>query len=261
MKYLLTLLFALSGVVCFAEEHPQKQDSLSVDEVRTQSGVDPTRITSRIGFSTWLYDKQANNAQINNRFSVSYGVNDWSFQVRTDIVSVNTEPGGKFTTGIGNLKFGILNSFYTRGQHALAASLDFVSPIASRSISTAAGLGSSFYSTISLTYSYTITPSVMFAVQPQYSFSLATAQGVPHQNSMLVRFYFAKFTSSGFYFVLEPRPTYDFTNKQFDMIVSPIIGKALGAGYNLVVLAEIPCRKEVIEKTGVLYLVGVNRTF
>ena len=41
MKYFLTLLLLLPAFASFAQE---PEEHLSLDEVRTQSGVDPTRI-------------------------------------------------------------------------------------------------------------------------------------------------------------------------------------------------------------------------
>ena len=71
MKYFLTLLLLLPAFASFAQE---PEEHLSLDEVRTQSGVDPTRIISKIGFSTWYFDKEAGNAQVNNRLSASFGL-------------------------------------------------------------------------------------------------------------------------------------------------------------------------------------------
>ena len=72
----------------------------------------PTRIISKIGFSTWYFDKEAGNAQVNNRISATFGVDDWAFNVRMDLVSINNVPGRRgFVTGAGNMKVNILNSF------------------------------------------------------------------------------------------------------------------------------------------------------
>ena len=78
---------------------------------------------------------------------------------------------------------------------------------------------------------------------------------------LTVRTFIAKFWDSGFFAVFEPRPMYDFTSRRFDMILSPIVGKALGGGYTLTFLAEIPVREESLHNVGALFLVGVKRTF
>ena len=149
MKYFLTLLLLLPAFASFAQE---PEEHLSLDEVRTQSGVDPTRIISKIGFSTWYFDKEAGNAQVNNRISATFGVDDWAFNVRMDLVSINNVPGRRgFVTGAGNMKVNILNSFYNNGRHALAASVDLAFPTASQAIDAAAGLNGYFYLTPALT--------------------------------------------------------------------------------------------------------------
>ena len=105
-------MLLLPAFASFAQE---PEEHLSLDEVRTQSGVDPTRIISKIGFSTWYFDKEAGNAQVNNRISATFGVDDWAFNVRMDLVSINNVPGRRgFVTGAGNMKVNILNSFYIR---------------------------------------------------------------------------------------------------------------------------------------------------
>ena len=97
---------AFAPVAAFASFAQEPEEHLSLDEVRTQSGVDPTRIISKIGFSTWYFDKEAGNAQVNNRISATFGVDDWAFNVRMDLVSINNVPGrrGFFVTGAGNMK-------------------------------------------------------------------------------------------------------------------------------------------------------------
>lgn len=260
MKYFLTLLLLLPAFASFAQE---PEEHLSLEEVRTQSGVDPTRIISKIGFSTWYFDKEAGNAQVNNRISATFGVDDWAFNVRMDLVSINNVPGRRgFVTGAGNMKVNILNSFYNNGRHALAASVDLAFPTASQAIDAAAGLNGYFYLTPALTYSYTINQGLMVAAQPQYSFALAKGEAdYPAMSLLTVRMFIAKFWDSGLFAVFEPRPMYDFTRDRFDLILSPIVGKALGGGYTLTFLAEIPVRKESLHNVGALFLIGVKRTF
>ena len=220
-------MLLLPAFASFAQE---PEEHLSLDEVRTQSGVDPTRIISKIGFSTWYFDKEAGNAQVNNRISATFGVDDWAFNVRMDLVSINNVPGRRgFVTGAGNMKVNILNSFYNNGRHALAASVDLAFPTASQAIDAAAGLNGYFYLTPALTYSYTINQGLMVAAQPQYSFALAKGEAdYPAMSLLTVRMFIAKFWDSGLFAVFEPRPMYDFTRDRFDLILSPIVGKALG---------------------------------
>lgn len=265
MKHLFALTFLLlaaAAIPCHAAE-PEEDAPETVDEVRTQSGVDPTRVTSKLGFSTWIYDREANNMLINNRVGLTSGIGNWSFNIRLDMVSLNTLPGRNgYVSGIGNLKTTILNAFYNDGRHALAASIGLSFPTASQIIDDAAGLNSYFSMTPALTYTYTINPSLILALQPQYAFSLSKGEEYfPDMSVFTMRIFIAKFWDSGMFFVFEPRPIYDFYNKQFDMILSPIVGRTLGGGYTLSFLAEIPVKERSLHKTGVLYLLGISKTF
>lgn len=264
MKQLLTILFLLSAWVSFGqsvqkEENPPEE---SIDELRTQSGVDPTRISSRVGYSYMFIDKQSVGAQINNRIVAALGINNWSFQVKTDVVTTNLAPGGRWTSGLGDLRFSMLNAFYVKGKSAWASSLEFGIPTASQSIAQYAGMGTYFYATQSVTYSYTITPSLMLAVQPQYTFSITKpSKDFPDLSTLTLRVFLAYFAKSGFFFVLETRPVYDFGTKNFDVVLGPIIGKSLGAGYNLVFLSDIPTNKANLHSKGAIYQLGITKTF
>jgi hypothetical protein len=50
-------------------------------------------------------------------------------------------------------------------------------------------------------------------------------------------------------------------NDNFDLIISPIIGKALGGGFNFIALAEFPTKKATYETRGALYQFGFNKSF
>ena len=254
------VVLAISVSVVLAEEPEQH---MSVEEVRTQSGVDPTRVASKLGFSTWFYDKEAGNVQINNRIGLTSGIGNWSFTLRLDMVSVNNVPGRSgFVSGIGNVRTTILNTFYIEGRHALAASVGFAFPTASQSVGSVTGLNNYFAVTPALTYAYTINPSLILALQPQYSFALGRGNSsLPDMNDIVVRMFVAKFWDTGMFFVFEPRPIYSFSTRRFDVILSPIVGRALDGGYTLSFLAEIPTRGTMVRNLGVLYLLGISKTF
>jgi hypothetical protein len=78
---------------------------------------------------------------------------------------------------------------------------------------------------------------------------------------LTIRSFLAKFTETGYFFVFEPRPIFDFGNDNFDLILSPIIGKSLGAGFNLIGLAEFPLTNNYRENRGILYQFGFNKNF
>jgi hypothetical protein len=256
MKKELILVFALISIcsMLFAQN---ETDSVSLEKLRRESGVDPTRVQSRGGYTFLIYDQEGAAGQINNRISLNLGVNRWNFSMKYDVVTRTTgEPGSGFSTGMGDIKFSVLNAFFVKGKHALAGAAEFSMP------SGKPGFGSQYFSvTPSLTYSYTINPSLFFAVQPQYTFELMKDPAYPSLSVITVRAFLAKFTNNGYFFVFEPRPIFDLTNESFDLILSPIIGKSLGGGFNLIVLAEFPTNETTIKNRGNLYQFGFNKNF
>lgn len=234
-----------------------KTDSLKLEKIRAESGVDPTRVMSRVGYTVLVYDKTGSAGQINNRLSVNVGVNRWSFSGKYDaVMTTPVNPGEGFQAGFGDLKFSVLNAFYVKGNNALAGSVEFSMPTGKP------GIGSQYFTaTPSLTYSYTINPTLFLAFQPQYTFALMKDPLYPEISVLTIRAFLAKFTKQGYFFVIEPRPIIDFENKSADLILSPIIGKALGGGFNFIMLAEFPTKSSSYETKGALYQFGFNKSF
>lgn len=63
------------------------------------------------------------------------------------------------------------------------------------------------------------------------------------------------------FYVMETRPVIDFENDNFGLILSPILGKSLGAGFNLICLMEVPTKNATIDSRGILYPLGFNKNF
>jgi hypothetical protein len=234
-----------------------QSDSIAIDKLRTESGVDPTRVNSRVGYSVLYFDKANNASSISNKLNIILGVNRWSFSVKPEITSMHTgKPGAGFETGFSDLKFSILNAFFIKGKHSLAGSVEFNFPFGKQ------GFGSQYFSaTPAITYSYTINTSLFLAVQPQYSFAIAKDVLMPDLSVLTNRIFLAKFTKTGMFYVFEPRTIFDFENNSFDCILSPIIGKSLGAGFNLIGLMEIPTNQSTVNNRGILYQIGFNKNF
>lgn len=230
-------------------------DSTAVEKLRTESGVDPTRINSRLGYSLQFLNQAGDRSQMVNKASLILGVNRWSFSIKPEIVTLHSGiPGSGFQTGFGDFRFSVLNAFYVKDKLAMAGSVEFVTPTGKL------GFGTQYFTaTPSLTFSYTFNPTLFLAVQPQYTFALAKDALYPDLNVATMRIFLAKFTKTGYFFVFEPRSIYDFENEQFDVVLSPIIGKALGGGFNLVGLMEFPARKTTRDLRGVLFQVGFNK--
>jgi len=235
----------------------QVQDSTKLETLRTQSGVDPTRVVTKLAYSIWYFDKSDENVQINNRLNYTVGINRWSIALKPEIITKNnTASGGNFVTKAGDIRFSVLNAFYIKGKHALAAAAEFTLPTGS------IGFGSQYFSvTPSLTYSYTINQKLFLAIQPQYALDLANPANFPDLSTFILRTFIAKFTDTGWFYVFEPRIINDFTNKNFDVIVSPIVGKSLGGGFNLTGLFELPIKKETRDNRGLLIQFGITKNF
>jgi len=138
----------------------------------------------------------------------------------------------------------------------MAASVEFNLPFGKQEF------GSQYFSaTPAITYAYTINTSLFLAIQPQYSFDIAKDELYPDLSVLTIRSFIAKFTKAGFFYVFEPRLIFDFENNNFDLILSPIMGKSLGAGFNIIGLMEIPTKQSTIETRGVLYQIGFNKNF
>lgn len=234
-----------------------QSDTTNLSQLRTESGVDPTRVVTKLVYSIWYYDRSDNRAQINNRVNFTVGVNRWSFALKPEWITRNDRnPGQAFETKAGDLRFSVLNAFFVKAQHALAGAAEFTLPTGAQ------GFGAQYFSVNpSLTYSYTLDPSLFVAFQPQYAFHLSKAGTNPDLSVLTIRTFVAKFFSSGWFLVFEPRLVQDFSNDAFDLILSPIAGKSLGGGFNLTSVVEIPTRSATRDNRGLLVQFGITKNF
>lgn len=235
----------------------KNEDSVSLEKIRRESGVDPTRVQSRAGYSILFQDQKEDASTISNKLNLNLGIGRWALQVKTEVVTkTGTIPGSGFQSGVGDMRLNILNAFYVKGKHALAANAEFSVPVGGTRY------GSGYFSvTPAVTYSYTIQPSLVFAVQPQYTMDIAKDPLFPKLSVITIRSFLAKFTQSGYFFVVEPRPIFDLENEKTDFILSPILGKSLGAGFNLIFLAEFAFTENRRNTAGNFYQFGFNKNF
>lgn len=245
------LIMAVFSTFIFAQEESD------LEKLRTQSGVDPTRVATRVSYTLLIQNPDGNAGQITNRIGVNIGVDRWSFSAKYEAMSKTTGiPGSGFESSFNDVKFSILNAFFVEGSHAIAGAVEFSVPFGKP------GFGSQYFTMMPiLTYSYTINPSLFLAFQPQYIFDLMKDPIYPELSVLTIRSFLAKFWESGYFVVFEPRPVYDFTNENFDLIISPILGKALGGGFNLIFLAEFPTKKSTFDSKGPVYQFGFNKSF
>lgn len=255
MRKILTLIATILATSAFA------QTDESIEKLRTQSGIDPTRVPKGVCYHVTYYDRDGDLAEINNRLMFNLGIKKWSFQLKSDFITTNNFADGLFRTGYGDLKFNIQNVLYAKGRNAIAGSVEFGFPTASHSISGAANIAKHFTAMPTFTWSHTLTPSFIVVMQPQYLFNMAKNLNTSDISLLTVRIFVAKFTKAGYFFVFEPRPMYDFKNDNFDLILSPIIGKALGRGYNMLLLGEVPTKSSTYNSRGLMIKVGINANF
>lgn len=145
----------------------QSKDSTNLETLRTQSGVDPTRVVTKLVYSIWYYDRSDNRSQINNRLNFTVGVDRWSFGLKPEIVTINNGlPNEGFKTNLGDIRFSVLNAFYVKDKHALAAAAEFTLPTGDP------GFGMQYFSVNpSFTYSYTISSSLFLLYNPNIFFN------------------------------------------------------------------------------------------
>lgn len=234
-----------------------EEDSLKIEKLRSESGVDPTRVMTRVGYSIIANNPKGPAAVVGNRLSMNVGIGRWSISGKFEIGSkVGEQPGTGFVTGLNDFKFSILNAFLVSGKHAMAGAVEFALPTGKP------GIGLQYFSaTPSITYSYTIKPTLIFAVQPQYTFDLMKDELYPDLGVVTVRAFLAYFSSAGYFIVFEPRPIFDLENKKTDWVISPVFGKALGNGFNLITLVEIALTDNLKTNRGSLFQLGFNKNF
>jgi hypothetical protein len=249
---LLAILFILAGSTLHGQT-----DSLALEKIRKESGVDPTKIQSRVGYSFQAYDRTGTSGQINNKLSLTLGVGKWSLGLKYEAISkTSTFPEKGFKSGFGDIRFSTLNAFYVHGKHALAASAEFSMPTAKPGFGTQQATLSP-----SLTYAYTISSSLILAVQPQYLFSMMKGNDQKSISVVTIRSFLAYFDRSGYFLVFEPRPVFDFGNGLNYIVLSPIAGKSIGGGFNLLLIMEYPMNAQIRQNSGVLYQFGFNKNF
>jgi hypothetical protein len=83
----------------------------------------------------------------------------------------------------------------------------------------------------------------------------------PYLSVITVREFLAHFSKSGYFIVFEQRPLIDLENRITDWVVSHIVEKAIGRGFNLIGLAEIVLTEYLRKVCGPLFQVRFNKNF
>lgn len=256
MRLLLLLVCSIVPIALMAQADTTGQ-AADLEEQRAQSGVDPTRVLSRASFSQNMTDPSGDAVSFATRLRYTMGFGRWSVGMRQEFISRHSgEPGTGFPTGRGDLRLSLLNAFHVKGRVALAASADIDLPTGSTGFSKEAAVV-----TAGVTFSYTIKPTLIFAMQPQYTFAPIKDAIVPEVSTLTVRSFLAHFSTSGWFYVFEPRPVFDLANERTNFVLSPIIGRNLAKGYSFALLAEFSTAQWALDNTGNLYLMGLTKNF
>jgi len=259
MKYYLILvllcLLCLSTELA-AQKDTTRKDTLSYEQIRGQSGLDPVIIHSKYIFTSYINDLEGSSCVITNTAGILLVVKKWGLSLESSVVSVKSKSTGEgFSSGIGDMKFTLSYKLHTKGKHSLAVAGKLGFPTGK------AGFGSQYLSlTPAITYIFAPKPSIILAVQPQYSFHLFKNALYPDLSLLTVKLLFAKFNKSGFIYGVELKPIVNFTASYFNLFISPFLSHSLGGGFNILVLCDIPATGATIKK-GATYQLGFNRNF
>jgi hypothetical protein len=231
-------------------------DTLSIENIRGLTGIDPIIVHSKIQYNLYVLDIKGPSAKITYTPGVSFGVKRWSTSVKASVVSlISGIPGEGFKSGIGDIKLSVQTRIYSKNKHSIAVSGELAIPTGKN------GYGCQYFSlTPILTYTYAIVPSLIFALQPQYSFHLLKDPISPDLSTITVRSLIAKFTKKGSAYGLEVKPACNLTTNTFTAFLSPFLSNSLGGGFNMLLMCDLPLNHSAVE-TGPTYQLGINRNF
>jgi hypothetical protein len=253
------LSFLLLGVF-FTEVNAQTEtkgkDTLSMVSVRAASGVDPINIKSRILFTSHINNPKGPAVNIMNNAGVLVGIRNWYIGFYGSAATVLSGiPGEGFKSGCGDFMITLQDRFYMHGKHGLAITGALVFPTGKR------GFGSQYFSfTPVFTWLYEFNRSLIMVIQPQYSFHLVKDPAYPPLRLLSARAIVAKFTKTGYAFCLQVKPVINLQSDSFYCYVSPFVNRALGAGFNVLFLYDIPVNKTAAN-LGPAFEIGINRYF
>jgi len=250
------ILFCFFCTKVSAQTDSKQKDTVSIEHLRGHSGLDPIIIHSKIVLNSYINDPKGPSGIITNTAGLALGIQRWSMGLDYSYVSKMVgAPGDGFQSAAGDIKFSLSNKIYGKGKHSIAITGGLTFPTGKM------GYGSQYLLlTPILTYSYALKPSVILALQPQYSFHLMKDPLYPEVSLLTIRALFAKFTRNGYVFGLETKPTMNFAANNFVIFISPFVSRSLGAGFNIMFLCDIPANSLAIDR-GPTFQFGINRNF
>ena len=249
------LCFLFTPVTAQTPATTQK-DTASMEHIRGQSGIDPIIIHSKMQYNLSVLDTKGPSARITFSPGVSFGVKGWGVGVKGSAVSdFSGLAGDGFQSGFGDIHLSLQKRILNAGIHSIAVAGDLALPTGK------AGFGSQYFSvTPILTYTCALKPSLILAIQPQYTFQLMKDPLYPDLKVLTFRTLLAKFTKHGHSFGLELKPNLNLAAQKFDLFISPFLSLNITSGFNMLLLCDIPANQSAT-KTGPTFQLGINRNF
>lgn len=255
-QFILLVLLCVFSTKAIAQTETKQEDTTSMENLRGESGVDPIIIHSKITLNTFICDPKGPSGSITNMANLTLAFRKWSFGLEGSYKTLMSgNPGEGFHSNGGDLKFTLTTKIYKKGKHSFAATGKLIFPTGEK------GYGSQYFSfTPAITYIYSLKPSLILAVQPQYSFHIMKDPLYPNLSLLTIKALFAKFTRTGSAYGIEIKPTINLTSDEFKIFISPFVSKALGSGFNILLLCDIPANKYAVDE-GPTFQIGINRNF
>jgi hypothetical protein len=248
---------ALALLLAAGAAAAQAPDSAAADRVRTESGIDPTRIVSAVGVGFEVVDFPGDRFASAVIPRLGIGAGAWSASLDTRLAATYSgEPGAPLVTGLGDVGLTLVRAVLPSARHSLALAAELVLPVGDPAIG-----GRAVRITPSVTWAWTVRPWLVVAAQPQYERTLLRPSEVPAVSLLTLRGFVAVFRPSGWFYVLEARVRQDFEAERSYVQVAPVVGKNIGRSVNLAARLDLPISGTARERYGVVYRVGVQRVF
>jgi hypothetical protein len=252
---LVTIIVAGFLCVLYTPALAQK-DTTSMEHIRGQSGIDPILIHSKMQYNLYVLDTKGPSAKLTFAPGISFGVKGWGVGVRGSAVTDFSGIAGEgFHSSFGDIHLSLQKKVLKVGIHSVAFAGDVGIPTGK------AGFGSQYFSMSPMvTYTCTIRPSLILAIQPQYTFHFLKDPMYPDLKTLSFRTLIAKFTNSGHAYGLELKPNLNLEAKDFTLFFTPFLSLNITSGFNMLLLCDIPTNQSAVKK-GPTFQFGINRNF
>ena len=107
---LLLLCFICISTELTAQKDTIRRDTISYEEMRGQSGLDPVIIHSKYTFTTLINDLEGSPCAITNTAGLLLVIKRWGLMLESSVVTVKSMSTGEgFKSSFGDIKFTLSN--------------------------------------------------------------------------------------------------------------------------------------------------------